>query len=203
MERQTTFSDFEYANRKRTTKREEFLKTMDEVIPWRELVACIRPHYPSGKRGRPPRGIEPMLRMYLLQVWFNLSDEAVEDSIYDSYAMRSFVGLNFLEEQTPDATTLLATWRAAYAADRSRRLGSLPLRAPSPCRDAPPYMSVDCLRPVWPAFRAMPPTSSGPSAFRINWVDASGRIGWLRKIVPSIRVWTASSRSEARPRWST
>ena len=107
MERQTTFSDFEYANRKRTTKREEFLKTMDEVIPWRELVACIRPHYPSGKRGRPPRGIEPMLRMYLLQVWFNLSDEAVEDSIYDSYAMRSFVGLNFLEEQTPDATTLL------------------------------------------------------------------------------------------------
>ncbi len=62
---------------------------------------------PSGKRGRPPKGIEKMLRMYLLQVWFNLSDEGTEDAIYDSYAMRKFVGINFLEEDAPDATTLL------------------------------------------------------------------------------------------------
>ena len=60
-----------------------------------------------GDRGRPPRGIEVMLRMYLVQSWFNLSDAMVEDAIYDSYAIRSFMGLNFHDEQAPDATTLL------------------------------------------------------------------------------------------------
>lgn len=105
--KQQTFSDFEYSNRKRKTKREEFLEIMEEIIPWDEWVSVIEPFYPSGKRGRPPRGIEKMLRMYLLQVWFNLSDEGTEDAIYDSYAMRKFVGINFLEEDAPDATTLL------------------------------------------------------------------------------------------------
>jgi len=107
MRQQQTFSDIEYANRKRVTKRESFLKMMDAIIPWPEWVELIRPFYPKGEQGRPPRGIELMLRMYLLQAWFNLSDEMVEDSIYDSYAMRSFVGINFFEEQAPDATTLL------------------------------------------------------------------------------------------------
>lgn len=105
--KQQTFSDFEYSNRKRKTKREEFLEIMEEIIPWDEWVSVIEPFYPSGKRGRPPKGIEKMLRMYLLQVWFNLSDEGTEDAIYDSYAMRKFVGINFLEEDAPDATTLL------------------------------------------------------------------------------------------------
>lgn len=84
MRHQQTFSDIEYANRKRVTKRESFLKMMDEIIPWTEWVEFIRPFYPKGEQGRPPRGIELMLRMYLLQIWFNLSDEMVEDSIYDS-----------------------------------------------------------------------------------------------------------------------
>jgi IS5 family transposase len=105
--KQQTFSDIEYSGRKRKTKREEFLEIMDEIIPWEEWVALIAPHYYEGKRGRPPKGIEKMLRMYLLQSWFNLSDEGVEDSIYDSYAMRKFIGLNFIKEQVPDATTLL------------------------------------------------------------------------------------------------
>ena len=105
--KQQTFSDYEYSKRKRKTKREEFLEIMDEIIPWEEWVSIIAPYYPSGKRGRPPIGIEIMLRMYLLQVWFNLSDEGTEDAIYDSYAMRKFVGINFLEEDVPDATTLL------------------------------------------------------------------------------------------------
>lgn len=105
--KQQTFSDMEYSGRKRKTKREEFLDIMNKIIPWDEWVAYIAPHYPSGKRGRPTKGIEKMLRMYLLQVWFNLSDEAVEDAIYDSYAMRKFMGINFCEEQAPDATTLL------------------------------------------------------------------------------------------------
>ena len=104
---QQTFSDIEYSNRKKKTKREEFLESMDEIIPWNQWIDLIRGYYPSGKRGRPPRGIETMLRMYLMQNWFNLSDAAIEDAIYDSYAMRSFMHIDFLNEQVPDATTLL------------------------------------------------------------------------------------------------
>lgn len=67
----------------------------------------IHPYYQSGKRSRPVRGVETMLRMYLLQLWFNLSDVGVEGSIYDSYAMRAFMGIDFLNEQAPDSITLL------------------------------------------------------------------------------------------------
>ena len=104
---QMTFSDYEYSKRKKKTKREEFLDVMEEIIPWDEWVEFVRPYYPKGKRGRPTRGIEKMLRMYLLQVWFNLSDEGIEDAIYDSYAFKKFMGIDFNEEQVPDATTLL------------------------------------------------------------------------------------------------
>ena len=104
---QPSFSDVEYGMRRRTTRREEFLKIMDEIIPWDEWVAFIEPYYPGGQRGRPPMGIEKMLRMYLLQCWFNLSDEGIEDAVYDSYALRSFMKINFMKEQVPDATTLL------------------------------------------------------------------------------------------------
>ena len=105
--KQESFSDMEYSCRKKKTKREEFLEIMDEIIPWDEWVSLIVPYYPSGKRGRPPIEIETMLRMYLLQCWFSLSDESVEDAIYDSYAMRKFMGINFFEQDVPDATTLL------------------------------------------------------------------------------------------------
>jgi IS5 family transposase len=104
---QMTFSDYEYSLRKRKTKREEFLDIMNEIIPWEEWVEFVRPYYPNGKRGRPTKGIEKMLRMYLLQIWFNLSDVGVEDAIYDSYAFRKFMNIDFMEEQVPDATTLL------------------------------------------------------------------------------------------------
>lgn len=105
--KQQSFTDLEYANRKRKTKRDEFLAIMEEIVPWDELVAIVEPYYPNGKRGRPTRGIEVMLRMYLLQIWFNLSDEMVEDSIYDSYAFRNFMGIDFYSSsQVPDATTL-------------------------------------------------------------------------------------------------
>jgi IS5 family transposase len=83
---------------------------MDATIPWRVWIGLIEPHYytdRAGKRGRKAKPIAVMLRMYLLQIWFNLSDEAVEDAIYDSYAMRRFMGLDFAVEQVPDATTLL------------------------------------------------------------------------------------------------
>ena len=103
---QQTFADIEYSNRKKKTRREEFLNTMDKLIPWEEWIEMVRPYYPEGKRGRPPRGIETMLRMYLLQKWFGLSDAAAEDAIYDSYSMRSFMHLDFFKEQVPGAATL-------------------------------------------------------------------------------------------------
>lgn len=106
MKKQQTFTDIEYSCRKKKTRREEFLETMDEIIPWDEWVGIIAPYYPHGKRGRPPMGIERMLRMYLLQIWFNLSDSATEDAIYDSYAMRKFTGIDFMTENVPDETTL-------------------------------------------------------------------------------------------------
>src|SRR5665648_565094 len=98
----------EYEKRYRKTRKEEFLEQMEEIIPWGEWVAGIEPfYYPDRKRGRKPRGIEKMLRMYLLQCLFNLSDKGVEDAIYDSYAMRKFMGINFLDDKVPDATILL------------------------------------------------------------------------------------------------
>ena len=103
---QQSFTDLEYANRKKKTRREEFLEMMDEIIPWDEWVSIVVPYYPSGKRGRPTHGIETMLRMYFLQNWFNLSDEGIEDAIYDSYAFRKFMKIDFFKEQVPDATTL-------------------------------------------------------------------------------------------------
>lgn len=107
---QPSFTDIEYGNRRRVSRREKFLDTMDGTVPWQAWVAVIEPHYyqdRKGKRGRKPVPIETMLRMYLLQVWFSLSDEGVEEAIYDSYAMRRFMGLDFTVQQVPDATTLL------------------------------------------------------------------------------------------------
>ncbi|SCY16156.1 Transposase DDE domain-containing protein [Butyrivibrio sp. INlla14] len=105
--KQLTMADIEYSNRKKKTKREEFLDAMEEIIPWSQWVELIRPYYFNNTRGRKPIGIETMLRMYLMQTWFNLSNEGIEDSIYDSYAMRTFMHIDFSEQQVPDATTLL------------------------------------------------------------------------------------------------
>ncbi|MGQ0468053.1 MAG: IS5 family transposase [Sporichthyaceae bacterium] len=104
---QPSFADVEYGNRRRVSRREQFLTAMDAAIPWSSWVGLIEPFYYSGKKGRKPRALETMLRMYLLQVWFSLSDEGVEDAICDSHAMRRFVRLDFASEQVPDATTLL------------------------------------------------------------------------------------------------
>ena len=107
---QPSFVDVEYGNRRRVSRRELFLETMDATIPWAIWVGLIEPHYYAagpGKKGRKAKPVETMLRMYLLQVWFSLSDEGVEDAIYDSYAMRRFMGVDFAVEQVPDATTLL------------------------------------------------------------------------------------------------
>jgi IS5 family transposase len=107
MERQTTMSDIEYDNRRRKTRREVFLETMNTILPWERLCGLIEPHYYKNKAGRPPIGIEKMLRMYLLQIWFALSDELTEEGIYDSRAMHDFMGIDFITQQAPDSTTLM------------------------------------------------------------------------------------------------
>lgn len=107
MRGQRTFGDLEFEHKKRRTRREVFLDQMETVVPWKEWAALITPYYPKGEHGRPPKGIEVMLRMYLLQGWFSLSDEMLEDALYDSQSMRRFVGINLLDEDVPDATTLL------------------------------------------------------------------------------------------------
>lgn len=104
---QQTFTDMEYANRKRTTRREAFLQAMESIIPWNEWMALITPYYVQKERGRKLIPLEAMLRMYLMQNWFGLSDEGIEDAIYDSYAMKHFLRIDFSTEQTPDTTTLL------------------------------------------------------------------------------------------------
>jgi Transposase domain (DUF772) len=88
------------------TKRALFLEEMEQVVPWAKLGGLIEPHYPTGSNGRPPVGLERMLRIYFLQQWFNLSDPAVEEALYDSAVMRGFVGIDLGREPVPDETTV-------------------------------------------------------------------------------------------------
>lgn len=105
---QASFSELEYAAKKRVTRRDRFLAEIEAVTPWSSLTSVIAPHYPSsGGRGRPPVGLERILRMYVAQQCFGLSDEATEDALYDSQAIRRFVGIDLNRETAPDATTLL------------------------------------------------------------------------------------------------
>lgn len=106
--KQISFASLEYSGKRRQTRREKFLSEMERVVPWQRLVALIEPYYPSsGRVGRPPVGVPRMLRMYFLQQWYSLSDVGLEEAIYDSQAMREFVGIDLAREQVPDATTLL------------------------------------------------------------------------------------------------
>jgi transposase, IS5 family len=89
------------------SRREQFLETMDAVMPWAELLALVEPHYPKGAQGRPPMGLAIMLRLYFVQHWFALSDPAAEDALYDSAALRRFVGIDLGRAPAPDETTIL------------------------------------------------------------------------------------------------
>lgn len=105
---QVSFAQAEYDQKKKRTRRELFLEKMEQVVPWSRLMEVIEPHYPkSGKRGRPPIGLERMLRMYFVQQWYGLADEAVEDAIYDSQALRNFMDIDLSRQSVPDATTLM------------------------------------------------------------------------------------------------
>lgn len=96
-----------FARYAKPTRRDEFLKAMDALVPWSALCEEIAPHYPKAGNGRPPVGLERMLRMYFVQHWFNLADQACEEALYDSANLRRFVGIDLGREPVPDATTLL------------------------------------------------------------------------------------------------
>lgn len=107
MQRQGSFAQAEYAGKKKQTRRDKFLAEMEQVVPWARLVERLRPLYPKGERGRPPIGLERMLRLYFVQQWYGLADEALEDALYDSQALRGFAGIELNRDPVPDATTVL------------------------------------------------------------------------------------------------
>ena len=120
---QRSFASAEFALKKKRTRREKFLTEMERVVPWARLIAVIEPLYPtSGRVGRQPMGVPKMLRMYLLQQWYALADEALEDAIYDSQALRDFVGIDLSRESVPDATTLLKFRRLLLAGDLTKAM---------------------------------------------------------------------------------
>jgi IS5 family transposase len=103
---QITFSELEYENKKRKTRREKFLERMDGLIPWEKLEKKIRRHYPKRGRGRPPYPLSVMLRIHCVQLFYNVSDPAMEDMLYEIESVRRFVGLK-LAGPIPDETTIL------------------------------------------------------------------------------------------------
>jgi IS5 family transposase len=104
--KQLTFATTGFERYSKATRRALFLAEMDEVVPWARLCALIEPFYPKPGNGRPPIGLERMLRIYFLQHWFDLSDPAAEEALYDSAAMRAFVGVDLGREPVPDETTI-------------------------------------------------------------------------------------------------
>jgi len=105
--RQQTLAEEGFERYRKPTRRERFLEEMNSIIPWDGLCEVIEPFYPKGKgAGRPPIGVERMLRIHFLQHWFNLSDPAAEEALYDSRSMRRFVGIDLGREPAPDETTI-------------------------------------------------------------------------------------------------
>src|ERR1700730_8954930 len=106
--KQTTLVSTGFERHRKSTHRAQFLIQMHQVVPWATLCALIEPHCREGLKRPPSVGIEKMLRVYFLQQWFNLSDAAAEEALYDSVAMREFVGIDLGREPAPDQTTI---WR--------------------------------------------------------------------------------------------
>ncbi|QLF94212.1 IS5 family transposase [Pseudomonas sp. ABC1] len=103
--KQMTFAEAEYAGKRKKTRKELFLIEMDQVVPWKGLVALIKPHYPKGEGGRPAYPLMAMLRIHLMQNWFGYSDPAMEEALYETTILRQFAGLSL--ERIPDETTIL------------------------------------------------------------------------------------------------
>lgn len=107
MRQQTLAAQTGFEKYGRKSKRERFLEEMEWIVPWAELKALIEPYYPKGENGRPPVGLDIMLRVYFLQQWFNLSDPGAEEALYESPALRGFVGVDLGRAPAPDESTIL------------------------------------------------------------------------------------------------
>ena len=105
--KQTTFASAAWDKKGKVTRRERFLGEMDAVIPWAPILTLIEPHYPKAGNGTQPMPMERMLRIYFMQQWFNLSDPAAEDALYDSESMRRFAGIELVDDAVPDESTIL------------------------------------------------------------------------------------------------
>jgi IS5 family transposase len=120
--KQMTLATTGFDKHAKPTRRAAFLAEMERVVPWKALCALIEPVYPKAGNGRPPIGLERMLRIYFLQNWFNLSDPAVEEALYDSLSMRSFVGIDLGREPVPDETTVCKFRHLLERNDLGKRL---------------------------------------------------------------------------------
>ena len=120
--KQLTFSATGFERYGKTTRRAAFLSEMERVVPWADMCGLIEPFYPKPGKGRPPYGVERMLRIYFLQQWFNLSDPGVEEALYDSAAMRDFAGIDLGREAAADETTICRFRHLLEAHDLGRRL---------------------------------------------------------------------------------
>ena len=129
--RQTTLAVAGFDRYAKTTRRVTFLAEMEAVVPWAEFCSLIEPFYPKAGNGRRPVGLERMLRIYFLQQWFDLSDPGAEESLYDSHAMRRFVGIDLGREPEPDETKMGSSRRC------SPRGAIRPAKANSCCNIAP------------------------------------------------------------------
>ncbi len=124
--RQQTFAEAGFEKHRKPTRREQFLDDMERVVPWDDLCALIDPFYPKPPgAGRRPVGLDRMLRIHFLQHWFNLSDPAAEEALYDSRAMRRFVGIDLGREPVPDETTICKFRHLLEAHDLGARLFEL------------------------------------------------------------------------------
>jgi hypothetical protein len=126
--KQLTLATMGFERYAKTTRRAAFLAEMERVVPWSALSGLIEPFYPKPGNGRPPVGVEPMLRLYFLQQWFNLSDPAVEEAQCDSQAMRRFVGIDLRREPVPDETTVC---RFRHLLERTLIASLSPVRSPT------------------------------------------------------------------------
>jgi hypothetical protein len=163
---QRSFASAEHALKNKRTRREKFLAEMDRVVPWARLIAMIEPLYPtSGRVDRQPIGVTQMLRMYCLQQWYALADEALEDALYDSQATRCSAtswASTCRANQCPmpprcsssggcywTTTSPRRCWRRSTPASPSKGFG---------CAPAPSWMRPSSRRPTRPRTPAMPET---------------------------------------------
>jgi len=103
--KQLSFSDAEGQAKRKQTRREKFLSQMNELLPWKELEKPIARYYSKSLRGRKPYPLSSMLRIHCMQLFYNLSDPAMEDSLYEIESMRRFAGITI--DTVPDETTIL------------------------------------------------------------------------------------------------